>query len=97
MDFETSVKLRIYETLAASGRAPAAGQIAAELDATQAQVEDAFRALHARRLLLPEPGDPSRIRMAPPFSGIRTSFRVIAMVREPRRGLYPSHYGSLAP
>jgi hypothetical protein len=25
---------------------------------------------------VPEPGDPSRIRMAPPFSGIETPFRV---------------------
>jgi hypothetical protein len=39
-------------------------------------VEAAFERLHKKRLLVPEPGDASRIRMAPPFSGIETPFRV---------------------
>ncbi len=84
MDFETAVKLRIYSTLAESGAAPTSGEIARALDASPAEVEDAFRALHAKRLLLPEPGDPTRIRMAPPFSGIETPF----LVRARRRRYY---------
>jgi hypothetical protein len=39
-------------------------------------VEAAFVRLHQKRLLVPEPSDPSRIRMAPPFSGIETLFLV---------------------
>ena len=41
-----------------------------------AEVKAAFARLHQKRLLVPEPGDPSRIRMAPPFSGIPTPFPV---------------------
>jgi hypothetical protein len=39
-------------------------------------VQAAFQALHQKRLLVPEPGDPSRIRMAPPFSAVETPFLV---------------------
>jgi hypothetical protein len=41
-----------------------------------AAVLAAFGRLAARRLLVAEPGDPSRIRMAPPFSGVPTPFAV---------------------
>ena len=77
MDFETAVKLNIYETLAGMAHAPTTFDVARSLNAPSAQVEDAFRGLHQKRLLVPEPGDPSRIRMAPPFSGVPTSFRVV--------------------
>jgi alkylmercury lyase-like protein len=80
-DFETAVKMQIYSTLAETGAAPGSQEVAGALDVPPAAVEDAFRALQARRLLVPEPGDPSRIRMAPPFSGIRTPFRVLARGR----------------
>ncbi len=46
--------------------------IAAPLD----DVAAAFRRLHEKRLLVPEPRDASRIRMAPPFSGVPAQFRV---------------------
>jgi hypothetical protein len=39
-------------------------------------VEQAFQRLYEKRLLVLEPGSPSRIRMAPPFSGIETQHRV---------------------
>jgi hypothetical protein len=64
MDFDTAVKLGI--------------EVAQALGATVEDVEAAFRRLHGRRLLVPEPGDPSRIRMAPPFSGVETPFLVRA-------------------
>jgi len=76
MDFDTAVKLNIYDTLARTARAPATHDVAAALRAPLADVEAAFRRLHEKRLLVPEPGDPSRIRMAPPFSGVETPFRV---------------------
>jgi hypothetical protein len=76
MDFDITVKLNIYETIAATGRAPAAPEVAGALDSPTAEVQAAFRRLAGKRLLVLEPGDPSRIRMAPPFSGVETPFRV---------------------
>jgi DNA-binding transcriptional MocR family regulator len=76
MDFDTAVKLNIYETLAASTHAPTSRQVAAALEASPHDVEAAFDRLHQKRLLVPEPGNPARIRMAPPFSGVPTAFPV---------------------
>src|SRR3989304_4107630 len=76
MDFDTSVKLNIYEAIARTTRAPTSAEVAAALSASPEEVEAAFERLHQKRLLVPEPGDPSRIRMAPPFSGVETPFRV---------------------
>ena len=76
MDFDTTVKLNIYETIAATTKAPAAPDVAQALNAPVAQVQEAFLRLSQKRLLVLEPSDPTRIRMAPPFSGIETPFRV---------------------
>ena len=76
MDFDTTVKLNIYETLAATTKAPTSNDVAQALGASVAEVEAAFDGLHQKRLLVPEPGDPSRIRMAPPFAGNKTPFLV---------------------
>src|SRR5262245_35961216 len=76
MDFDTSVKLEIYRTLARTGAAPTTSDVARALGVTGDEASAAFARLHAKRLMVPEPGDPSRIRMAPPFSGIPTAFRV---------------------
>jgi hypothetical protein len=78
VDLETRVKLAIYEITAKTGRIPNAGEVSGMIGIDKAEVLAAFERLHAQRLLLPEPGDPSRIRMAPPFSGISTSFPVEA-------------------
>jgi hypothetical protein len=78
MDFEAAVKLHIYDALARTAHAPTTTEVARALNAPLTQVEASFRSLHQKRLLVPEPGDPSRIRMAPPFSGVPTSFRVVA-------------------
>ena len=76
MDFDTAVKLNIYETIAQTTQAPTSAEVAESLSASPEEVAAALERLHKKRLLVPEPGDPSRIRMAPPFSGIETSFRV---------------------
>ncbi len=76
MDFDTSVKMNIYETIARTARIPTAQGVAQALDVPHNDVLEAFERLHQKRLLVPEPGDPDRIRMAPPFSGIETPFRV---------------------
>ena len=76
MDFDTAVKLNIYQTIAETTQVPTSADMASALDASVEEVEAAFQRLHQKRLLVPEPGDPSRIRMAPPFSGIETPFSV---------------------
>jgi hypothetical protein len=76
MDLDTTVKLNIYETIARTTHAPTAQEAAYALGIPLADVQAAFERLYQKRLLVLEPGDPSRIRMAPPFSGIETPFRV---------------------
>src|SRR5215470_5640440 len=76
MDFDTAVKMNIYETTALTTQAPTSADVAISLNTSPEEVEAAIDRLHKKRLLVPEPGDPARIRMAPPFSGVETSFRV---------------------
>ena len=76
MDFETSVKLNIYETLAHTARMPASTDVASAIGSSVAEVEQAFKRLYEKRLLVLEPGSSSHVRMAPPFSGIETQHRV---------------------
>ena len=61
-DLETKVKLTIYGIIAETGRVPNSLEVARKIDIDEANVLDAFARLHAKRLLVPEPGDPSRIR-----------------------------------
>lgn len=76
MDFETTVKLHIYRAIAERTRTPTSMEVAAALKCSTAEVEAAFQSLYQKRLLVLEPGDASRIRMAPPFSGVETPFLV---------------------
>jgi Alkylmercury lyase len=78
-ELETRVKLAIYSMTADTGRVPNASEIARKVELDEAEVLAAFRRLHAKRLLVPEPKEPTRIRMAPPFSGIETAFPVEAL------------------
>ncbi len=75
-EFDTTVKLHIYRTLAATTQAPSASEVARDLGVGDAEIEAAFGRLHGKRLLVPEPGGLGRIRMAPPFSGVETAFPV---------------------
>jgi len=76
LEFETAVKLRLYQAIAETTRAPNAAELAEALGSSVAEVEEAFQVLAGKRLLVLEPGTRSRIRMAPPFSAIETAFRV---------------------
>lgn len=76
LDFDTTVKLHIYKVIAETTHAPTAGEVAAALNCPAVEVEAAYERLYKKRLLVLEPGDGSRIRMAPPFSGIETPFLV---------------------
>jgi hypothetical protein len=76
---DTTVKLAIYRITAETGTVPGSGEVAQATGLMEEDVRTAFAQLHAKRLLVPEPGNPSRIRMAPPFSGIPTAFPVEAL------------------
>jgi len=78
MDFDTTVKLNIYATIAETTRPPDAAAVAVALGAPVEQVEAAYQRLYQKRLLVLEPGIPTEIRMAPPFSGIETPHQVRA-------------------
>jgi hypothetical protein len=80
-DLDTTVKLAIYRITADTGSIPNAIEIARATGFSKDDVLSAFNRLHDKRLLVPEPGDPMRIRMAPPFSGIPTLFPVDARNR----------------
>jgi hypothetical protein len=77
-EVDTNVKLAIYEITAQTGHVPNATEISRKIDIDENEVLGAFARLHAKRLLVPEPRDPTRIRMAPPFSGVPTAFPVEA-------------------
>jgi hypothetical protein len=80
-NLETMVKLALYRITAESGVVPDSSAIAEATNIPEDDVRAAFARLQAKRLLVLEPGDPSRIRMAPPFSGIATAFPVEARGR----------------
>jgi hypothetical protein len=77
-EVDTKVKLVIYRAIADTGVAPTSVEVGQATGLAEEDVRAAFARLHEKRLLVPEPGDPSRIRMAPPFSGVPTSFPVKA-------------------
>jgi hypothetical protein len=76
MEFDTKIKLKIYEMIASSAVMPTSIDIAEELGETVEDVEASFNRLYTKRLLVLEPDKTSEIRMAPPFSGIETPFLV---------------------
>jgi Alkylmercury lyase len=75
MDFDTRVKLAVYHHIAETTEAPAPGEIADAVGASEAGVASAYLRLYQKRVLVLEP-DGVSIRMAPPFSGIPTQHRV---------------------
>ena len=78
MEFDNRVKLNLYNTIVETTRVPTSAQVAEALGRSVQEIEEAFRRLAARRLLVLERGTASRIRMAPPFSGVQTPFLVRA-------------------
>jgi Alkylmercury lyase len=80
-ELDLKVKLAIYRLTAGTGSVPNARAIGEAIGDSEKNVVAAFGRLHGKRLLLPEPGDPTRIRMAPPFSGVETAFPVDARGR----------------
>ena len=76
MDFETTVKWQIYNTIVETTETPTGPEIASTLGSEIEEVAEAFQILSDKRLLVLEPLDANKIRMAPPFSGVKTIHRV---------------------
>jgi hypothetical protein len=70
------VRIAVLERTIASGQVPTAGEIAAELDMPVGMVQEAYAKLGEARVFVCEPNDPSRLRMANPFSAVPTAFKV---------------------
>jgi hypothetical protein len=79
MDFDTQVKLTIYNHFATTGHAPSLAEVAKHIDSDVEHVVEAYQRLRAQRLLVLE-SDGFSIRMAPPFSGVPTQHIVEADV-----------------
>jgi len=77
MDFDTNIRLAVYQHFASTGQAPSLAQVAAQLTSSEQDVRLGYARLRANRVLLLEP-DGETIRMAPPFSGVPTPHTVEA-------------------
>lgn len=76
MEFDTQVKLAIYNHFSETGRAPSPAEVAGRTGSDTVSVLDAYPRLRAQRVLALE-SDGTSIRMAPPFSGVPTQHSVI--------------------
>jgi Alkylmercury lyase len=80
VDFDTEVRLAVYRSFVERARPPVPAEVASELNTDQRSVEEAFRRLGDRHVLVLAPGTPY-VWMANPFSAIPTPFRVEARGR----------------
>jgi len=75
-DFITRVRLDVLATARESGGLPDAATVADHLGISVTEVVEAYRHLAEGRVHVLEPGNPTRLRMANPFSGVPTAFGV---------------------
>ncbi len=76
-----AVRLAIYRSMAKSGSAPEAAEIADQLGLETEEVGAAYHRLHDAHAVFLEPGT-SSIRMANPLSAIPTAYRVTVQGRQ---------------
>lgn len=76
MDDVNPVRLAVLRHTIETTRVPSAIELAAELAIPASQVTAAYRALADAHVYVLERDDPTRLRMANPFSGVQTPFRV---------------------
>ena len=72
------VRLHVIRTAIDAMAVPTAPESAAALGITEEQVIEAYRQLAEGHVYVLEPGDPTRLRMANPFSAVPTAFEVEA-------------------
>ena len=77
MEFDTRVKLTVYNHFAMTGRRPSLAEVIERVGSDHESVLNAYGRLRVQRLLALEP-DGSSIRMASPFSGVPTQHVVEA-------------------
>lgn len=70
------VRQLVLQVAADTTEVPDASQVAGQLRRPTADVIEAFRQLGESHVFVLEPGDPSRLRMANPYSAVPTPFRV---------------------
>jgi hypothetical protein len=75
-EFVSRVRLDVLRFTSDSGQVPDAPVVARRLAEPVAHVVEAFRQLTETHVYVLEPGDVTRLRMANPFSGIPTPFKV---------------------
>ena len=75
MDFETTLKMKIYGTTVENGQVPSLDKLSLDLGRPRQEIEAGCAALQAERLLVLDDVS-GEIRMAPPFSGVPTPHQV---------------------
>ena len=80
MDVEkvNHVRLHVIRTAMDGQGVPSASLTATALGISEEQAVDAYRQLAEGHVYVLEPGDPTRLRMANPFSAVRTAHEVKA-------------------
>jgi hypothetical protein len=76
------IRLAVLRRTIETTHVPSAKELASELAQPESRVTEAYRALAEGHVYVLEPGDPSRLRMANPFSAVPTAFRVMARGRQ---------------
>jgi hypothetical protein len=74
-DLDDRVRLAVYGHFIDTGARPGTRDVAHRLGLSPGEVEDSFRRLASQRVLVLEEGS-TDIRMAMPFSGVPTGYRV---------------------
>ena len=74
-EFDLELRMAVYQQFARTGGSPTLDMMRQLLGASDEDITEGYRRLHARRLLVPA-DDFTSIRMAPPFSGVPTQHRV---------------------
>ncbi|HEX2646816.1 MAG TPA: organomercurial lyase [Candidatus Dormibacteraeota bacterium] len=72
----TRVRLAVLSRTAASAKVPNAGELSSVMGVDEPAVVDAYRVLGEGHVYVLEPNDPTRLRMANPFSAVQTTFVV---------------------
>lgn len=75
-DLVSSVRLEVLQEAMRSGRVLGAAVVAGRLTRPVAEVIEAFRQLAEAHIYVLDPGQPSQLRMANPFSAVAAGFGV---------------------
>lgn len=80
-EFVNEVRLEVLESTLRTAHVPDAQEVGDRLGRPTSDIVSAFAALAETHVYVLEPGDPSRLRMANPFSAVPTRFTVESVGR----------------